>query len=209
MNRFGRALTWLPNAAYQILTVSRGSRVLVRFNLALVNIDRKPALLIDAIETHPQTRELLSRPTARAATPTGIGMTYIRELSRELGRSLYATPIVGHRLVNANVTAGTPYAENPRARGPAQYLYDVTGVRRALHLGADVELAPFYTHLRRQGPNARAVRERQRGRSAGHAFSRRDRFAGGGDETRIATVLDAATHASADEHQVLIQRAPR
>lgn len=84
----GNSLTWFYNPLYQVVRLEKDNRFIGRFNLALVQINNKPALLVDAMEFHPQTKdhakyqELLLQGIRKA-------VERFKDLAAREGRALY------------------------------------------------------------------------------------------------------------------------
>lgn len=84
----GNAVTWFYNPTYQIVTLEKAGRFIGRFNLSLVEINKMPSILVDAMEFNPQTSR---NPEYSALLTKGIeqAVEKFKQLAKSEKRDLY------------------------------------------------------------------------------------------------------------------------
>jgi hypothetical protein len=148
---YGRSLTWLYNSSYQIMTFSKDSRFLGKVGLALVDIEHRPAILIDSIEFNPQVEVSGSyQNDGHGAVKALIEFLKIR--SEEMNRGLYA--LVASNSSDAKDVLQRYEIDHLHSKDGYGYKklqvsfpFDDEGIHSALGLDPNRTLKPWYQIL--------------------------------------------------------------
>ena len=149
---FGPALTWLSNPAYQMMTIRKGTRILVRFNLALMTVDKRPAIVIDGIDI-PMINDDPSAPRfVESHDQFRNGLLALKNLAQAMNRDLYIFSTSRNKLVWQDICGLHHYSnpiedDVPDHLAHGQFVYDDDAVRTCLRIPADQTLRPYYQIL--------------------------------------------------------------